>query len=186
MTDRQALTIDLFDGKCNGAWLGEWESTERGYKPKVRKFAYTIAKTQLAPLNRTETLDYEIDRDENVKVVHTDFAYDLVFLIPTEDVPGCSFEDTILGELLEHLGKLKKTNSDRVKELKKEKKRLERQNKKLKEEDEERQKHRSRQTRKEECPDCGKPFSYQKWTANDGECPNCDYDHPKYSDNGGG
>lgn len=175
---KRPFVIDLFDGKFFGGWMGEETETERGTQPHIRPMSTNPL------IRRTKPFNYEIDPNKNVGTYDTGFGLTFKILIPTEDVPDCDMEETLLGYVLQKIGRLRSNNHDRVKELKREKRRKERELERLREPEHEQSKFQSNSSSEPvDCPNCGENYSYQKWTSqDDGECPSCGNKHPKYSD----
>ena len=181
MTVKEPFTIDLFDGKYFGAWTDDWEKTQRGKRPKIRKMGMGFFSSLLPFINSTKSFNYEIDPDENVKTIDTFFGITFKVLIPTESVPKCNVNQTIFGKIDQFSESRTADLEDELKDKKRKIRQLEQDKKRLMEEQEEQQKHKSKnKTKQVKCPSCGKGFSPQKWTAEDGECPNCDYTYKRY------
>jgi len=181
MTVKEPFTIDLFDGKYFGAWTDNWEETQRGKRPKIRKMGMGFFSSLLPFINSTKAFNYEIDPDENVKTIDTLFGITFKVLIPTESVPQCNVEKTIFGKIESFSESRTADLEQELKDKKRKIRQLEQEKKRLMEEQEEQQKHKSKkETKQVECPSCGKGYTPQKWTAEDGDCPNCDYTYKRY------
>ena len=132
-------------------------------------------------INSTTSFNYEIDPEENVKTIDTLFGMTFKVLIPTENVPKCNVDETIYGKITQFS---ESRTADLQKKLKQKKRRvrqLEQDKERLMEEQAEQQKHQSKNEAKQvDCPSCGQSYTPQKWTAEDGECPNCSYTYKRY------